>query len=391
MGNMAYLDNSATTRPYDAVIDYISEINRNVYGNPSSLHRKGLEAEKLVRKTRSIISDTLGVTDKEIYFTSGGTESNNLAILGFLRGNPRKGKHVITTRIEHPSVMEVFKHLSETGYRVDFIDVDTQGVINLDMLQKHIGSDTSLISIMLVNNETGTVQPVEEIARIRDACGSHAVIHVDAVQAYGKFMLRPEKTGIDMLSLSSHKIHGPKGVGAVYINRKCRVAPVIFGGGQEAAIRSGTENVAGICGFGLAAGMACNSMESNYCKVRELKNLLLKEIGEKVRHYKVLSPDNASPYILNISFCGVKAEVLLHYLEQEGIYVSTGSACSSRKKRSSHVLTAMGLKTQDIEGAIRISLSHLNTAEEMRYTAGKLAEILAVLQKKEKGMAEACR
>jgi len=381
-----YLDNSATTRPYDEVIEYMNEINKYMYGNPSSLHTKGIEAEKLVKKARETISESLGVSSREIYFTSGGTESINLAIRGFLEANPRLGNHIITTKIEHPATLEVFRYLEEKGYKVDYIGVDENGVVKLDELEEKINGNTALISVMMVNNETGSIQPVDDIAAIKNARKRDAALHVDAVQAYGKMQVLPYKQGIDMLSVSSHKIHGPKGTGALYVNRSLRIKPIIFGGGQESSLRSGTENVPGICGFGLAVEKTFDKIEENRLKVKKLYDLfcgLLKKEG--VEEYKILSPHNGSPYILNISFPNIRAEVLLHHLEEKDIYVSTGSACSSRKKKLSHVLEAMSLKACDIEGAIRFSFSSFNNEEDIIYTVDALKEILPKIKIKRGG------
>lgn len=399
MNKEVYLDNSATTRPYDDVTDYMSLINKDMYGNPSSLHTKGVEAEKLVKKAREAIAQSIDVEPKNIYFTSGGTESNNLAILGYLKANPRKGKHVVTTKIEHPSVLEVFKYLEGEGYKVDYIDVDKHGIILLDMLKEKISDDTSLISVMYVNNETGTIQPIEEIARLRNIRNKGTVLHVDAVQAYGKLKIRPKKSGIDLMTISSHKIHGPKGVGAFYSREGIRIQPVILGGGQESLIRSGTENVPGICGFGLAAEIIHNNIDQNWDKVTKLKEMFTKllnqygnyidEIETKAEDkdkaeekekdlykYDIVSPENASPYIVNVSFDSIKAEVLLHHLAEKGIFVSTGSACSSRKAKYSHVLQAMSVNPSKIEGAIRFSFSAENKEEDVIYAVNALKEII---------------
>ncbi len=380
MERTIYLDNSATTRPYDQVIEYIGHINRNVYGNPSSLHRMGLEAEKLIRKAREVIADTLKVDRKEIYFTSGGTESNNLAIRGYLDANPRKGKHIITSKIEHPSVMEVCKHLSEIGYDVDYIDVNSDGIIDLEGLKNRIRKDTALISIMYVNNEIGSVQPVDEIVKIRNQANPRTVIHMDAVQAYGKFRIYPKRDGIQMLSISSHKIHGPKGAGALYVDSSIRIRPIIYGGGQESLIRSGTENITGICGFGLAAELIFGKMDENLKKVKALNSLFRRKLAESSCKFKIISPESASPYILSVAFPGVRAEVMLHHLEERGIFVSTGSACSSRKSIHSHVLKALGLEAGYIEGAVRFSFSGMNQEDEICEAADAAAEIACKLQ-----------
>lgn len=375
-----YLDNSATTRPFDEVIDFMSEINRSMYGNPSSLHTKGIEAEKLVKKAREVIAGTMNVSSKEVYFTSGGTESNNLAIRGYLEANPRKGRHIITTKIEHPSILEVFKHLATHGYKVDYLNVDNKGLVDLESLRNMINDETTLISIMLINNETGTVQPIDEISKVKNLINNKTVLHVDAVQAYGKLAISPGKSGIDMLSVSSHKIHGPKGIGALYVNKSVKIKPVIFGGGQESLIRSGTENVPGICGFGLAAEKVFNKMEDNRIKVQNIKALFVENLKNSEIKYMIISPEESSPYILNVSFENLRSEVLLHHLEGKNIYVSTGSACSSRKNVHSHVLKAMGVKPDEIEGAVRFSFSSFNTEDDVLNAIDALNEIVPKIQ-----------
>lgn len=376
----AYFDNSATTRPFDEVIEYMSHVNRDVYGNPSSLHTKGIEAEKLIKRARETIADTVGANSSEIYFTSGGTESDNLAIRGFLEANPRNGKHIITTRIEHPAVLEVYKHLEENGYSVDYIGVDSNGIIKMEELAEKIREDTALISVIYVNNEVGSIQPVKQITVLKNSINPNTAIFVDAVQAYGKIKILPRQLGIDMMSMSSHKIHGPKGVGALYISRQTRVKPIVFGGGQESHLRSGTENVPGICGFGLAAEMISGKLEQNIKHIKNLKKLFVDRLNDKLEDFSIISPADGIPYILNISFGNVKAEVLLHHLEEKGIYVSTGSACSSRKRIQSHVLEAMCVKQRDMEGAIRFSFSALNTDEEVEYTVDAIKSILPEIQ-----------
>lgn len=384
MDRRIYLDNSATTCPFMQVIDHMSQVSLNCYGNPSSLHSMGFEAEKLVTKARETISDCLGVMPAEIVFTSGGTESNNLAIRGFLAANPRKGRHIITTKIEHPSVLEVFKHLEELGYETSYLDVDQTGRADTELLAGMIRNDTALISIIMVNNETGSVQPIEEIAMIRDKCNRNTALHVDAIQAFGKYKIKPAKSGIDLMSFSSHKIHGPKGVGALYISKNSRVKPILFGGGQESQFRSGTENVQGISGFGLAAQLINEELEASFKKVSALNQMLREKLAGCDFEYAVLSPENASPYILSVSFPGLKGEVLLHHLEENGIFVSTGSACSSRKKLRSHVLTAMGLPGDVIDGAIRISFSAGNNESEIDTLVEALKEIVPAITVKQK-------
>lgn len=385
MNREIYLDNSATTRPYDQVIDFMTEVNRNMYGNPSSLHTKGIEAEKLVRKARESIALSLGADPKEIYFTSGGTESNNFALRGYLDANPRKGKHIITTKIEHPSVLEVCKYLESRGYKVDNIGVDEKGVVDLEDLRSKISKETSLISVILVNNEVGAIQPIDEIIKIKNSVNRDAVLHVDAVQAYGKLNISPKKAGIDMLTVSSHKIHGPKGMGALFVSKAIKLKPLILGGGQESALRSGTENIPGISGFGMASELTFKSIDTNLEKVRNLRDLFLKGLGESTFDYKIISPPDALPYILNIAFLNLRAEVLLHHLEEKGIFVSTGSACSSRKNIQSHVLKAMGIGSGYIEGAIRVSFSAFNTESDIYATLDAIKEIVPKIQIKRGG------
>lgn len=374
-----YLDNSSTTRQYDEVTDFIADTARRKYGNPSSLHSKGIEAERLIMDARRSIARTIGAEPSELYFTSGGTESNNLAIIGYLEANPRKGRHIITTKIEHPSVLEVFRDLEGKGFRVDYLDVDERGLVRPEQLKQKICAETALISVMLVNNETGAIQHIDEISSIRDEVNPQTVIHADAVQAYGKTAVLPVKAGIGLMSFSAHKIHGPKGVGALYVSRKIKIKPLFHGGGQEALLRSGTENVPGIAGFGLAAEMTYKKMEENYRLAVSLKQLFLEKLASSDIAYRVNSPEDALPFILNISFENVRSEVLLHHLEQRGIFVSTGSACSSHKKNKSHVLSAMNLPAGLIDGAVRFSFSGFNTPEEIGLTVEALKDIIPVI------------
>lgn len=387
MASEIYLDNSATTRQYDEVTSLMADVAANNYGNPSSLHTRGIEAERIVSGARETIAALLGAQPSEIYFTSGGTESNNLAVIGYLDANPRKGRHVITTRIEHPSVLEVFRHLESKGYKVDYLDVDGNGRIIPGQLEEKIRPDTAFIGIILVNNETGTMQDISRIAAIRDALNPQTVIHADAVQAFGKIKLTPARSGIGLMSLSSHKIHGPKGVGALYVSKGIRINPLFYGGGQEGLIRSGTENVPGIAGFGLAARMTAERTQENLLKAARLKQMLIDGLASSDIEHRVNSPGDALPYIINISFKNVRAEVLLHHLEQRRIFVSTGSACSSNKKNRSHVLAAMNISQEWIDGAIRFSLSHQNTEEEMRLTTDALKDIIPVINIRKKSRA----
>lgn len=374
-----YFDNSATTRQYDEVTQLMADVAGNKYGNPSSLHTKGIEAERLIVSARETIADLLDAQPQEIYFTSGGTESNNLAIRGYLDANPRMGKHIITTQIEHPSVLEVYRQLEKQGYDVDYISVDKDGLLDTHQLRERINRETALISIVIVNNETGVIQKIDEIAAVRNEINPQAVIHVDAVQAYGKIRVKPDKSEIGLLSISSHKIHGPKGVGALYVSRGIKINPLFYGGGQETLLRSGTENVPGIAGFGLASKLIFENLDENYAKVSKLKELFIDRISLTGLNCYVLSPKGSSPYILSIAFEDVKAEVLLHHLEERGIFVSTGSACSSHKNSRSHVLTALNVPARSIDGAIRFSFSAFNTEEEIIQTVQALEEIVPAI------------
>jgi len=350
------------------------EALQNDYGNPSSLHRLGLNAEKKIEDSRHKIADFLKVSPEEIYFTSGATESNNLAIKSILDKYSRKGKHIITTAIEHPSVMNVIKNFQEKGYSVTYLKVDSNGVISLDELASSIRPDTVLVSIMQVNNEVGSIQPTWKVKNIIKEKKSEAVLHVDGVQAFGKIPIRIKDWGIDAFSFSGHKIHGPKGIGGLYINKDLKLNPVIYGGNQERGFRSGTENVPGIIGLGKAVEIMSNNFEEERDHVRNLKLYFMDRLKE-IEKIRINSPDEySSPYILNVSFEYVRGEVLLHYLENKGIYVSTTSACSSKGTKKSHVLQELGLTDLQVEGAIRFCLSYEITKEDIDYTIDVLKD-----------------
>lgn len=359
-----YLDNSATTKPYKEVVEKMIFALENDYANPSSLHKKGLEVEKNIKKIREDIARTLGVKEKEIYFTSGGTESNNSIIRGVL---DKRKNHIITTKIEHPSVLDTIKTLEKEGIEVTYLDVDSEGKIDIDSLKSSIKENTILVSIMHVNNEVGSIQPISEIGKYLKTLKEKVYFHVDAVQSFGKINFKPSKYNIDFMSVSGHKIHGPKGIGFMYIKENSKVKPLFTGGGQEFGFRSGTENIPGIYGLGEAIRITNENLDKNIQKIDSLKNLLKSEILNNIENVKINSPEDGVCHILNVSFLGVKGEVLLHYLEQKDIYVSTGSACSSKKK-GSHVLNAMNLSKDEIEGTIRFSLSCFNTEEEILET-----------------------
>ena len=366
-----YLDNSATTKPYKQVIEKMVYALSTDYANPSSLHKKGIEVEKNIKEIRRNIARTLGVKDKEIYFTSGGTESNNAIIRGVVALNKKRKNHIISTVIEHPSVLNTLKDLEEEGFEVTYLNVDKYGKINLEELKQAIKPTTCLVTIMHVNNEVGSIQPIQEIGKYLKTLNDKVYLHVDAVQSYSKINFKPSRYNIDFMSVSGHKLHGPKGIGFMYIRENNRIKPMLTGGGQEIGIRSGTENTPGIYGLGEAINIINQNLDEKIEKISNLKNLLKGEIVKNIDDIKINSPEDGVCHILNISFRGVKGEVLLHYLEQKKVYVSTGSACSSKKK-GSHVLNAMELTPDEIEGAIRFSLSDLNTEEEIL----KAAEIV---------------
>lgn len=382
-----YLDNSATTRPYDEVIDLMAELQREHYGNPSSLHTAGIDAERRVREARKAFAGAIGADESEVYFTSGGTESDNTVLSGVCQSRRRAGKKIITTAVEHPAVLEPAERLKAMGFEVEYIGVDKKCRLDIDKLKEALSEDVIMISVMAVNNETGTVMPIEEIGRLKDqfnkAHGTDILLHTDAVQALGKLRISVNgnfKT-VDMMSVSSHKIHGPKGVGGLYIRKGLNITPFMVGGGQERGMRSGTENVEGICGFGKAARLSSENFNERLEKISAARKTLLDAIEASVPDIVVNSPDTGGtdgsrescPSVLSISFLGTRGEVLLHTLEQDNVFVSTGSACSSNKKGRSHVLAAMGLSQKETEGTIRFSFSEFNTKEEMEYAADKVS------------------
>ncbi|QHI73328.1 cysteine desulfurase family protein [Aminipila terrae] len=383
-----YLDNSATTKQYDAVTDKMVVYMKEDFGNPSSLHKLGLTAEKAVKNARKNVAEAIGVRDDEIIFTSGGTEADNTALLGAASARKRRGKKIITSTIEHPAVLETASKLENLGFTVEYLDVDENGSVNPEALQEAMTEDTILISVMGVNNEVGTIEPVKEMVQIKDKYnkehGTDILFHMDGVQSFGK--LSHMINGIDMISVSGHKIHGPKGIGALYVRKGLMIEPYLIGGGQEKHMRSGTENVPAIAGFGQAAKLTDDNLECRIKNMSAARNYLMEGIKAEIKDIKINSVEKDSfvwdsgmccPSVLNISFLGTRGEVLLHTLEQEEIYVSTGSACSSNKKGQSHVLKAMGLKDKEIEGAIRFSFSEFNTIEEMDYVLGHLKDAVA--------------
>ena len=380
----AYLDNSATTWCTEHVRDVVVKTMMEDYGNPSSKHTKGMEAEKYLRESREIIAKTLKVNEKEIFFTSGGTESDNWALIGTAMANRRAGKHIITTAIEHAAVLQPMLYLQEQGFEVTFLPVDETGLISLEDLKEALREDTILVSIMYVNNEVGAREPVEEAAELVHRLAPKAWFHTDAIQAYGKYQIRPKKAGIDLLSVSGHKIHGPKGSGFLYINEKVKIHPLILGGGQQKGMRSGTDNVPGIAGLGAAAADCYKDFEEKQKKLRALRNYFIEEV-EKLPDIQVNGPKEekkAAPQIVSVSFRGVRSEVLLHALEERGIYVSSGSACSSNKKLPvSAVLKEIHLESDLLDSTLRFSFCNETTKEELDYCLENLKELLPVLRK----------
>ncbi len=365
---IVYLDNSSTTRPYKEAVDKAVFYMTQDYGNPSSLHRMGLDAEKAVREAREAVAKGLGATAGEIYFTSGGTEADNMAIIKGAESRRRAGNRIITTRVEHPAVLEPCAYMAKQGFEVVYIDVDSKGCIDMEQLKSEINDRTILISVMHVNNELGSINPIAEIAKLK----RNALFHSDAVQSYGKVDINAGSMDIDMISVSGHKIHGPKGIGAIYVRKGTNIGPYIMGGGQEKAMRSGTENVPAIAGFGAAADISYTNMKSGTGSMKAARAYLLEGIRSSIADIRVNSPEDGCPSVLNVSFAGTRGEVLLHMLEDCGIYVSTGSACSSNKHGQSHVLKAIGLTDREIEGTLRFSFSEFNTIEEMDYVLENL-------------------
>ena len=374
-----YLDNSATTKPYQEVVDKMVLALTTQYGNPSSIHKKGIEVEREIKEIRRNIARSLGAKENEIYFTSGGTECNNTIIRSVARLNKKTKNHIISTVIEHPSVLDTLKDLESEGFEVTYLPVDKDGKISIEDLKNAIKKETILVSMMHVNNEIGTIQPIEEIGKYLKSLDEKIYLHVDAVQSYAKIKFRPSRYNIDFMSVSGHKLHGPKGIGFMYVKENNRIKPLLTGGGQEIGIRSGTENVPGIYGIGEAVKVINKDLEGTIDKIRELRDLLKEEILANIDDVKINTPEDGVCHVLNVSFRGVRGEVLLHYLEQKEIYVSTGSACSSKKK-GSHVLNAIGLTPEEIEGAIRFSLSDLNTKEEILETIKVLKESVSDLR-----------
>ena len=377
-----YLDNAATTRVSPQAAETVKNIMCDEFGNPSSMHSKGARAERIVRESAKKIADILKVKEKEIYFTSGGTESNNWALIGVAEANKRKGNRIITSKIEHASVAAAVDFLSEHGYDVVKIGTDKNGVINLDELEEAIDDKTILVSVMAVNNEIGTLQPLEEIGRIIKRKNPNVIFHSDAIQAFGKMRLNPKRLGVDMLSVSGHKIHAPKGIGFLYISEKIRISPLIYGGGQQNGMRSGTDNVPGIAALAQAAEDAYSNIDEIRDKMYGLRSRLIGGLSG-IEDVVINSPDNAlsAPHIVNASFLGIRSEVMLHALEERGIYVSAGSACSSHKRSLSPTLLAIGCDKNRAESALRFSFCDETSEEEIDSAISAISEIVPMLRK----------
>lgn len=379
-----YLDNSATTRTFPEVAELMSKIMCEDYGNPSSMHNKGVQAERYVRYGRETLAKILKVNEKEIYFTSGGTESDNLALIGCAMANYRVGKHLITTKIEHPAILQTMHYLEDQGFEVTYLSVDGKGQISLQELQNAMRKDTILVSIMHTNNEIGAVEPIAEAGRLIKSTNPATLFHVDAVQGFGKYRIYPKRMGIDLLSVSGHKIHGPKGAGFLYIGEKVKIHNIIYGGGQQKNLRSGTENVPGIAGMAKAAEMLYDHLEEDAERLYSLKAYFCEGL-RKIPDIRINNPEGmeGAPHIVSLSVAGVRSEVLLHALENKGIYVSAGSACSSNKPHTagSATMKAIKLPEEFLDSTLRFSMSVYTTREELDYTLQVMYDIIPMLRK----------
>ena len=379
----AYLDNAATTRVFPEVREMMVHVMEEDFGNPSSKHTKGITAENYIKEAKETICTQLKCKPKEIIFTSGGTESNNMAFIGTAIANRRAGKHVITTRIEHASVHEPMAYLEEMGYDVTYLPVDSTGRVSVEELENAIREDTFLISIMYVNNEVGSVQPIEQIGQMLKKKHPQILFHVDAIQAFGKYKIVPKKLGVDMMSVSGHKIHGPKGSGFLYVNEKVKIRPILFGGGQQDGMRSGTENVPAIAGLGVAVKEIYTGHLEKRAKLYELKKRLIAGLQDVdgVTINALIDPiEETAPHIVSVSFANTRSEVMLHALAQKGVFVSSGSACSSNHPELSGTLQAIGVKSELLDSTLRFSFSVMTTSEEIDYAIEVVKEALPVLR-----------
>ncbi len=377
-----YLDNSATTRCLESVANIVAKVMCEDYGNPSSMHMKGVQAENYVKMAKTVIAKNLKVNEKEIFFTSGGTESDNLAIIGAAMANHRAGNHLITTCIEHPAVLRTMEYLETQGFQVTYLPVDEFGRIRLQDLEQALTPNTILVSIMHTNNEIGALQPIAEAGSVIKRYNPNIVFHVDAVQGYGKFRIFPKKMGVDMMSVSGHKIHGPKGIGFLYINEKVKIKPISYGGGQQKGMRSGTDNVPGMVGMAKAVEEVYRFLDKDVENLYALKEYFINGLMQiedvKVNGY---TGYDSAPHIVSVSIRGIRSEVMLHALEDRGIYVSAGSACSSHKATTSATLRAIGVEKDLLDSTIRFSFSIFTTKEEIDYTLKVLYDIIPMLRK----------
>ncbi len=379
-----YLDNSATTRTFPKVVELMTKIMCEDYGNPSSMHLKGVQAESYMRYAKETLARLMKVSEKEIYFTSGGTESDNLAIVGCAMANYRAGKHLITTQIEHPAVLQTMHYLEDQGFEVTYLPVDKVGRISLEDLRNAIRPDTILVSIMHTNNEIGVVEPIAEAGKLIKTINPGTLFHVDAIQGFGKFRIYPKRMGIDLLSVSAHKFHGPKGSGFLYIRERVKIHNIIYGGGQQKNLRSGTENVPGIAGLALAAEMMYEHLEEDTRRMYGLKERFIEGLLkiEDVTINGLMGTDSA-PHIISASIRGIRSEVMLHALEDKGIYVSAGSACSSNKQNTAVSATLKGINADKelTDSTIRFSMSVYTTEEEIDYTLQTMYDMIPMLRK----------
>lgn len=377
-----YFDNGATTRALPQVREIMDEVLEKEYGNPSSMHMKGFDAEKYVNHAKEIIAKSLKVDPKEIYFTSGGTEANNLALIGTAFANKRERKHIITSCIEHASVYNPLSFLEDEGFEVTYLPVDEHGIVDLEVLKKALRKDTLMVSIMCVNNEIGAIEPVEEIGKIVKSFDPKILFHTDCIQAYGKLNCYPKKWKADMISVSGHKIHGPKGIGFIYIKNGTKIKPIIWGGNQQKGMRSGTENVPGIAGLSLAAKTIYDNLDKKVEKMRRLKQHFIEGV-EKIENTTIhgLYDETSAPHIISVGIAGIRSEVLLHALEDKGIYVSSGSACASNHPQISGVLKGIGARQEFLDATLRFSMSEFTTMEEIDYTLDALYNIVPMLRR----------
>ena len=381
----AYMDNAATTRVRDEVRDIMIKVMQEDYGNPSSKHTKGMQAEEYVDKAREIIAGTLKCDRKNITFTSGGTEANNQALIGAALANERSGKHIISTVVEHASVHEPLAFLESRGFEVTYLPVDSEGIVDAASLAEAVRPDTILVSVMYVNNEVGSIQDIAGLTAAAKEVNNKLIFHVDAIQAYGKMKINPKKLGIDLMSVSGHKFLGPKGSGFLYHADNVKFLPYIYGGGQEKGLRSGTENVPGIAGLGVACELAYKNLDEKTSNMRRVKQYLIDELskmeGAYINANSAGSAELGAPHILSVSFEGVKSEVLLHAIAADGVYVSSGSACSSNHPGLSGTLKAIGVENKLVDSTIRLSFSYYTTMEEAEYTVKVLAKHHPILRR----------